>query len=69
MFMQLEDLFVSRDYPDVACFVSNATVNSTIHLICEEKQSGEEHFYQFSKTKCIEWLRSRVTIIEEGECC
>ncbi|OAO16495.1 ribonuclease H2 subunit B [Blastocystis sp. ATCC 50177/Nand II] len=65
MFMQLEDMFVSRDYPDVACLVRNSTVNNTIHLICEEKRSGEDRFYQFSKSKCIEWLRSRVTLIEE----
>ena len=68
MFMQLEDMFVSRDYPDVACLVRNSTVNNTIHLICEEKRSGEDRFYQFSKSKCIEWLRSRVALIEEGEC-
>lgn len=68
MFMQLEDMFVSHDYPDVACLVRNSTVNNTIHLICEEKRSGEDRFYQFSKSKCIEWLRSRVTLIEEGEC-
>lgn len=68
MFMQLEDMFVSRDYPDVASLVHNSTVNDTIHLICEEKRSGEDRFYQFSKAKCIEWLQSRVTIMEEGRC-
>ena len=66
MFMQLEDLRVSQEYPDAGILAINENVKKTVHLICDEKQSGDDHFYLFNKEKCIQWLQSRVHITEEG---
>lgn len=66
MFMQLEDLLVSQEYPDAGILANNENVKKTVHLICDEKQSGDDHFYLFNKEKCIQWLQSRVHITEEG---
>ena len=66
-FLTAEDLFMSNEYPDIDCLNHNKTILALLDKIRDTKQFGEDVFYRYNKSKCVDWIKERVLIAKNSK--
>lgn len=59
--MTAEDIFMTPEYPHSESLYKNKRVLSLLQEICSTKQFGDDCFYRYEQSKCLQWLTKRLS--------